>query len=213
MTLTMLSGAIVWRDFDTQLEAEQYIAEVSSKGNWGIPEGLNIITPEEVIDHPEILPIPEIPAHDIIPATFDAQGNELTPMLPAQAYVPGVPGVPAWTEVIPAVTSVIPGFTVQYTDITAQLAEEARKIDLKAKGAAARIACQNVLDLISGHNVNSALTTDQITTMTTTFAPIQQALLSNRPSLAKSLISVIIPDGIIVSQQIKDDVLAELINF
>jgi hypothetical protein len=39
-------------------------------------------------------------AHGIIPAEFDAQGNEIHPAQPAQEFIQAVPAVPAYDEVI-----------------------------------------------------------------------------------------------------------------
>lgn len=85
--------------------------------------------------------------------------------------------------------------------------------DIKAKGAKARLACQSVLDLISGHNQTAQLTSAQITQMTTTFSPVVQALMIYRPGLAKSLIISIVPDEVIITTQLKTDVLAELVDY
>lgn len=104
-------------------------------------------------------------------------------------------------------------YSVEIVDVTAELAEQARIADLKAKGAAARIACQTALDLIAGHNIENAFTSEQITQMVITFAPIQQALMLNRPSLAKTLISAITPDGVIITEQLKTDILADLAGY
>lgn len=103
MTLTMVNDAKVWRDFETQIEAEQYVSEVTAKGNWGVPQ--------QIIHHEEI---PAIPAQPIQPAVFDAHGVEISPMIPATE---AIPGIAAWTEIIP-------GFTVIYEDITAKLEQE-----------------------------------------------------------------------------------------
>ena len=54
----------------------------------------------QVISHPEIQAVAGQEAHGIIPATFDASGNELTPMIPAQEAIEGVAYQPAWEEEI-----------------------------------------------------------------------------------------------------------------
>lgn len=192
MTLTMLSNQIVWRDFDTQEEAEQYIAEVSSKGNWG--------SPQQIINHPEVL---EQLAVDAVPAVLDAEGNIITEEIPALPYI--APQA--------ASTEIIAGFTVAYEDITEQLAKEKELNDLKAMGAAARAACNRVMDLVGGYNYSRNLTTEQITEMSTLFAPIVQCLMVSRPSTAKALISAITPDEVLITTQMKADILNELTEF
>ena len=54
----------------------------------------------QVISHPEIQAVAGQEGHDTIPATFDASGNELTPMIPAQEAIEGVAYQPAWEEEI-----------------------------------------------------------------------------------------------------------------
>jgi hypothetical protein len=118
MTLTMPSGQFVWRDFETQELAEQYVSEVTAGQNWG--------SVQQIINHAEI---PAVPAVAITPAVFDAQGNEVSPMIPGSDAIPG----------IPASQEIIPGFTVEFLDVTAQVLQEekGRKIlELQAQLAA-----------------------------------------------------------------------------
>jgi len=84
------------------------------------------------------------------------------------------------------------------------------KIEL---GKKARAVCTNCLDLIAGHNLELNLSAEQITQMQTTFANIQSALMTNRPSTAKFLISNLTPDGVIITEAFKAEVLAELVEF
>lgn len=55
---------------------------------------------EQIIPHAEIPAVVGQEAHGIIPATFDASGNELTPMIPAQEFIAAVAAIPAYDEVI-----------------------------------------------------------------------------------------------------------------
>lgn len=98
-------------------------------------------------------------------------------------------------------------------DITTQYNAEENKKQKIIEGAKARQACQNVLDLVAGYNLDNELTAEQITSMQTTFSSIFQLLLANRPSSAKSLISAIEPDGVIVTSQMKQDCLDLLANY
>lgn len=54
----------------------------------------------QIISHPEMQAVPRQQGHGIIPATFDANGNELTPMIPAQEHIDGVEFQPAYEEKI-----------------------------------------------------------------------------------------------------------------
>jgi hypothetical protein len=185
MTLTMLSEQFVWRDFDTQELAEQYVSEVSSKGNWG--------SPQQVINHPEI---PEIPAVAITPAVFDVQGNEISPMILGSDAVPA----------IPASQEIIPGFTVQYSDITVEL-EEKERVDLQvAKGERSKNICDRALSLIRGYN-GTNLTDEQIMEMMTSFSTLNELLRNGWVAKALEIVTAIVPDEVLVSSQMKEDVL------
>lgn len=83
----------------------------------------------------------------------------------------------------------------------------------KMLGKKARIACQNCLDLIAGNNLNLNLTGEQITQQIQQFTPIQMALMNLRPTTAKHLINSIIPDGILITENLKESVLNELKDF
>lgn len=209
MTLTMLSNQIVWRDFDNQQLAEEYIAEVSSNGNWGTPQCTLVLVPEQTIIHEAIPYSPAIPAQPPIPAVFDEEDNEITPMVPAMPEVPEVLAVEAWTETIPAVYETTPGFTVVYEDITEILAKEAAlKLKLEA-GKINREKCDKVRDFIGGLNSGN-LTIEQIDQMEIAFAPIQMALINLRPDKARAMILAVVPDGIMVTQEMKDTILGIL---
>lgn len=54
----------------------------------------------QVISHPEIAAVAGQKAQPITPATFDASGNELTPMIPAKKYIKGVKYQAAYEEEI-----------------------------------------------------------------------------------------------------------------
>lgn len=82
-----------------------------------------------------------------------------------------------------------------------------RKKDLLDAGAKARVACVSCLDLIAGFNLSRSLTAEQITQMQSTFSQIQMALMTSRPSTAKFLINAIEVDGILLTTQMKSDVL------
>lgn len=80
-------------------------------------------------------------------------------------------------------------------------------------GKKARETCLKCLDIIAGYNLEQELTAEQITEMQTTFAPIQTALMTARPSTAKALITALTPDEILVTQELKDLVLSELAEY
>jgi hypothetical protein len=82
-----------------------------------------------------------------------------------------------------------------------------------AIGKLARNACQSVLDLISGYNIDRELSAEQVTAMQVGFSDIEKALQSNRPSSAKQLISQVTVDGVVVTQEMKDIALELLKDF
>ena len=77
----------------------------------------------------------------------------------------------------------------------------------KAKGNLAKRLSEEVYDLIAGYNLDRSLTEEQINSMETTFAPVMQALQAKRPKKAKKKIELITPDGVLITQEMKDDVL------
>lgn len=135
-------------------------------------------------------------------------------------------GLPESTEIIPAVydeegnlleeetISVTEAeYTIIVEDITEEFeAEKERQAKISA-GKAARQACQGVLDYIAGINLYKDLTIEQITQMQQTFANAEAALRAGRPTMAKGLISAIVPDGILVTEQEKSQCLLLLANY
>lgn len=83
------------------------------------------------------------------------------------------------------------------------------RIESKKKiGRIAASVVQDVLDVIAGHNVTNGLTVAQIDQFESTHTQILGALQSKRPAKAKGLIQAVTPDGTLVTQDMKDDVLA-----
>lgn len=95
---------------------------------------------------------------------------------------------------------------------SALTAETLRRARINA-GAAARIACEKVLDLIAGFNLEQSLSMEQITQMQQTFEMAERALRAGRPSLAKGAISMIEPDGVLVTAEMKTEALELLKDF
>jgi hypothetical protein len=81
------------------------------------------------------------------------------------------------------------------------------------EGRKAREACQNVLDLIAGFNLERELSSEQISEMANTFAQPLQALQLNRPSSAKALIVAIEADDELVTQEMLDECLSLLEDY
>lgn len=165
----------------------EWLNRETLNGSFGKPAHDVVIEPEKRIEHPEI------------PAVIDEQGNIVTE------------AIPAWVEIIPAVIQHIESeFTYEIEDITAQYNIEQNKMRLINKGDSFAKACQNCLSIIGGYNDDRGLTVEQITQMATTFAQIESTLNRRMPKTSKVLINAIVPDGAIVTQELKDLLLDEL---
>lgn len=96
--------------------------------------------------------------------------------------------------------------------LSAKAEQEAKQAKIEA-GKQAREVCEKVLDLIAGYNLSRSLSIEQITQMQALLSNSEAALRAGRPSLAKSLISAIIPDEVLVTAQMKADALELLANY
>lgn len=104
-------------------------------------------------------------------------------------------------------------YFVEWVDLTQEYAVK-QAIEAKLTlGRKAKEACQNVLDLISGYNLERELSVEQVSNIQSSFAPIEGALQSGRPSLAKFYISQVEPDGVLVTQEMKDMALLLLSDY
>jgi hypothetical protein len=72
------------------------------------------------------------------------------------------------------------------------------------EGRKAREACQNVLDIVAGFNLESELSPEQISSMVATFAQPLQALQLNRPSTAKALITALEPSELVTQEMLSE---------
>lgn len=101
------TGQVQQSDFQTQEECLAHFEKHKIEGFWGKEEQI-IVHPSYVINHPEI---PEIPA------TFDQNGVELSPLIPATL---------AYDEIVPESTEIIPcEYTMEIIDNSLVEAREA----------------------------------------------------------------------------------------
>ena len=84
------------------------------------------------------------------------------------------------------------------------------KEERKKLGMIARKRCEDALDCLAGWNLQRTLTQEQITTMIETYENVDLMLRKNRPTVAASLINDINPDGVITTQEMKNEILAIL---
>lgn len=160
-------------DFNSEAEAREFYAPRFKNGVYGKESS----TYEALVS-------------EAIAAVLDEEGNEISPEVPA-VYE---------TVTIPA------EFVINIKDLSEEIATEAAKEAQRLKieaGKKAREVCTQVLDLISGDNLDKELTLEQITEMQSVFGNIEKALQSSRPTLAKIMISSVEADGILISEQLK----------
>lgn len=102
--------------------------------------------------------------------------------------------------------------------ITVNTEKQQTILDQRAKelriiaGKKAREACQSVLDLVAGFNLEGNLTSEQIDSMVTAMAAPLQALQLNRPTMAKGLIQAVVPSEA-VTQEMIDECLLLLADY
>lgn len=97
-----------------------------------------------------------------------------------------------------------------WTALQLEVVAQEQKLSRKEKGKLARVMCDEVLDIIAGHNMENALTSAQKDQMTLDFAQILKALSEKRPAVAHGMISAIVPDGTIVTADLKTELLETL---
>ena len=100
-------------------------------------------------------------------------------------------------------------------DLIVPVKEAAEKERIKAERIAAgrqdRQKCETALDLIAGFNRERVLTIEQITQLQQTFAQAESLLRANRPDFASQVITAIVPDEVLITSEMKADVL-EILN-
>lgn len=190
--------------FNSMEEAQAWIARHEQMGSFGrkaIFEEQDVLISEEVRG-----PVQELAT----PAVYDNMGNELEPA----TYTLNPDGVVSPAVYERRVVMVLPSeYTIDIQDKTAELAAKAA-LDAKiAAGKKAREACQSVLDLVAGFNIDRELTSEQISQLQSMMAAPEAALRASRPSMAKALISAVTPDGDLVTQEMKDAALGLLSEF
>ena len=76
----MQNGQQVTRECQDQIEVDAYLAYIASNGNWGKGEYQEMVTPEDIIEHPAVAEV------------LDADG--VTVITPAQdAYIEKIPAI------------------------------------------------------------------------------------------------------------------------
>lgn len=116
---------------------------------------------------------------------------------------------PYWNESFTVLISEDTQPDVSLLPVTTESIREARI----AIGKQNRLACEMVLDLIGGWNSERELSVEDIFSMQTTLANADKALRVYMPKTAKQAIQAIIPDGELVTQEMKDDAILLLADY
>ena len=74
----------------------------------------------------------------------------------------------------------------------------------KAIGENRKKCCEDVLNFVTGHNINRNLSTEQINLMQEQYGSALMSLTTNRVDIAKQIIQAGEPDGVITTQELKD---------
>jgi hypothetical protein len=124
--------------------------------------------------------------------------------------VNGEPVILSQTQ-IPAVTEtwimLLPEYEIETLDITAEYEAQQAKLAMIKLGAEYDRRCIEALNYIGGFNLLNNRTIEQIDQLEVQFASAKDALKSGRPDKAYSLIASIEPDGIIVTTDLKTQVI------
>jgi hypothetical protein len=106
-----------------------------------------------------------------------------------------------------AIFKIIPSeYSIEILDITAEI-EEKERINIQiAKGERSKSICDKALSLIRGYN-GSNLTDEQIMEMMTSFSILNELLRNGWVTKALEIVNAIVPDEVLVSSQMKADVL------
>lgn len=95
-------------------------------------------------------------------------------------------------------------YEVIIEDVTDEVIKRDLVLEKRAKGKAAAEACNAVLELVGGFNIDRELTFEQKNEMKVLFAEANEALKERQPGYAKYFINSLVPDGILLTQEMKD---------
>jgi hypothetical protein len=137
---------------------------------------------------PEVLPIRE----HWTKKGFESQFSQPMMLDPSYVIIP---------EVLPH--NMISNDSVKQDSFERALAKQARA----DKGRKHRECCIAVLDAIGGYNDEANLSDEQISQMQITFSDAWDALNAFKANISKELIASITPDGIIVTEELKSELL------
>jgi hypothetical protein len=191
-------------EFASLEELQSHLSHHQSIGSYGIEA---VYKDEEFLVSEEVRGPVDVLVQE---AEYDQFGEELTPAL----YEVDPDGLitPAVYETRSVLVSPR-DYEIVIEDISAQVEQEAARQAKVEAGKLAREVCQEVLDMIAGYNLDRELTIQQITQLQTMMAAPEAALRAGRPTLAKQYISAVVPDGDLVTQEMKDLCLQVLANY
>jgi len=144
------------------------------------------------------------------PATFNEFGEELTPA----TYSINPDGLIEAAVYRTETQLVSPAeYEIEIIDNSAELEAQAIQSAKIQAGKDAREACQMVLDLIAGYNLDRELSMAEISQLQSLMSSPEAALRAGRPTLAKQFITAVAPDGVLVTEEMKQAALSLLSNY
>ncbi len=101
-------------------------------------------------------------------------------------------------------------YTIEYSDITYQYELDKEMNECEASGELAEKLTFGCLRIVAGYNNKRVLSYDQIVAMGTAFASVETLLVRRMPKSSKAAITAISPDGVLLTQRLKDLLLNKL---
>jgi len=112
--------------------------------------------------------------------------------------------------VIETWVNLLPEYEIEITDITVEYEAEQDEMALIKSGEESTNKCNKILNYLSGYNKAQNFTLEQINTMRTTFANVDSYLRAGMPESALIEVNSATPDGEVVTQVLKDKIIAML---
>lgn len=103
-----------------------------------------------------------------------------------------------------------PEYIYEISDITEEYESEQADLALIKSGKDSTNKCNKVLNYISGYNQSSNFTLEQINTMISTFSGVNAYLRAGMPETALLAASAAIPDGVVVTEELKTKIVSML---
>lgn len=97
-------------------------------------------------------------------------------------------------------------YTITVEDVTSQIEQEQKEAKRKADGEKARLCCTEILDYIAGYNIEQNFSAAQILQLAQDNAQLFNMLNMKMVTTAKSLLSSVVVDGVMIKQELVDGI-------